>query len=118
MVQVRLCFGQRHPVRRNGGDDLAARASCALGIRELVLKSAPQCRKDILLLFPCIYVFAQTSLTLREFNALNGPDSTEMFCLASSGRLRDRSSDHTQTSLPETVSKFHLCLLFRDSQPL
>jgi hypothetical protein len=42
MVQVRLCLGQRHLVRGNGGDNLAARASDALGIRELVLKSATQ----------------------------------------------------------------------------
>ena len=42
MVQVRLCLGQRHLVRGNGGDNLAARASDALGIRELVPKSATQ----------------------------------------------------------------------------
>ena len=118
MVQVRLCLGQRHPMRGDSGYDLAARTSYTLRIRELGSKSATQCGQDSLLLFRCICVFAQTSLTLREFNALNRPDSIEKFCRASSGRLSIRPADHTLPGLPETVPKFHLCLLFRDSQPL
>ena len=58
-------------MRGNGGDNLAARASDALGIRELVLKSATQYAQYSLLLSRRICVVAQTSLTLREFNALN-----------------------------------------------
>ena len=83
MVQVPLCLRQRHPVCRNGDDDLAAGTAYALRIWELVSKSPTQGGQDSLLLFRRICVFAQTSLTLREFNALNQPNSIEKFRRAS-----------------------------------
>ncbi len=42
MIQVRLCLGQRHPVRGNGSDNLLSWTSNALGIRELVAKPSTQ----------------------------------------------------------------------------
>lgn len=43
MIQVGLCFRQRHPVRGNRSDNLATGTSYALRIRELILKPATQC---------------------------------------------------------------------------
>lgn len=70
MIQVRLRLGQGHPVRSNSSDNLPTRTSYALGIREVVPKSPTQRGEDFLLLLRCVCVFAQTSLTLRELNAL------------------------------------------------
>jgi hypothetical protein len=42
MIQVLFRLGQRHPMRSNGGDNLATRASNALGIRELVANPSTQ----------------------------------------------------------------------------
>jgi hypothetical protein len=40
MIEIRLRLRQRHPVRSNRSNNLAARTSYALGIRELVPKPA------------------------------------------------------------------------------
>ena len=117
MVQVRLCLGQWHPVRGNGSDNLATRASNPLGIRELVAKPSTQCSKDIPLFLRGICLFAQTSLTLRKLNALKQSDSTEIIYRSLTGLSLARP-EQTLPSLRQTISKLHLCLLLRYTQPL
>ena len=87
MVQVRLRFREGHPVTRNRRDHFATRAAYTFRIRKLVPKPFPERGQNVALLFRRVCPLVQTSLTLREFNALKSTNSTQYF-VASGGALR------------------------------